>query len=384
MTEFLPQPGLMFSLAAFILMIGVLVVVHEGGHFLAGRMFGTKIDAFAFGFGREIIGWTDRRGVRFRLNWLPLGGYVRFTGDMNEASRTNPAVMALPASERAGLFAFKPLWQRAIIVAAGPAINFAFAMLILAGFYVALGHPITPPLAAQVMPQSAAEAAGIRPGDRIVEIDGSKINRFEDILNAVAVSSGAPMALKIERAGEALLQLQVSPRMTMVTDRFGNKTAIPRIGIARGRQIIEEVGPLEALGFGASDTYAMAALIGQTLRQIVVGERSLDDVGGPIRTGQIAGQQAALGVSAFIAFMAFFSVNLGLINLLPIPTLDGGHLLLYAVEAVRRQPLGERVQQWAFVSGFAALMSLMVVLTFKDLGSVGVWDQLSLWLDRTG
>lgn len=380
MTELLPQPGLLFSLAAFILMIGVLVVVHEGGHFLAGRLFNTKVDAFAFGFGRELFGWTDGKGVRWRVNALPFGGYVRFTGDMNEASQTDPEVMKLPASERANLFAFKPLWQRAVIVAAGPIVNFLFAILVLAGFYAMLGHPTTPPVVAAVLPESAAARAGLQVGDRILEIDGTRIERFEDIVNIVIGGTGQPLTMRIARDAGPPLSLTLTPNMVETTDRFGNITRHPRLGIARGPQVVEEVGPLRALALGITNTGEIIGTIGRTLRQVVMGDRSIDDLGGPIRTGQVAGQQASLGLASFVAFMAFFSINLGFINLIPIPMLDGGHLLLYAVEALRRKPLGEKTQQWAFMSGFAALVSLMVVLTWNDLTSVGVWKQLALWL----
>ncbi|WP_439532732.1 RIP metalloprotease RseP [Polymorphobacter sp.] len=375
----LPQPGLVFSLAAFIAMIAVLVVVHEGGHFLAGRLFDTKVDAFAFGFGRELFGWTDRKGVRWKINAVPLGGYVRFTGDMNEASQTDPEILKLPPAERGQLFAFKPLWQRAIIVAAGPLINFVFAILILAGFYVTLGHPTTPPLVSAVMPGSAAAAAGLQPGDRITEIDGARIERFEDVINIVISGTGDPVTMIVERDG-ATRSLTMVPKMVETQDRFGNVMRHPRLGIARGAQVVEPVGPLAALAYGVTDTGDIIVTIGRTMRQVVMGERSLDDLGGPIRTGQVTGQQAALGFSSFVAFMAFFSINLGFINLIPIPMLDGGHLLLYAVEALRRRPLGEKTQQWAFMSGFAAIMSLMVVLTWNDLSSVGVWTQLAGWL----
>ncbi|WP_371870733.1 RIP metalloprotease RseP [Sandarakinorhabdus glacialis] len=375
----LPQPGLGFTLLTYILMVAVLVVVHEGGHYLAGRMFGIKIDAFAVGFGRELFGWNDKRGTRWKVNLVPLGGYVKFTGDMNEASQPSPEVLALPAAERADLFVSKPLWQRAIVVAAGPAINFAFAILILAGFYMALGHPLTPPVVSMVQPGSAAAKAGIVAGDRIVSIDGEAIGRFEDIVNTVMISTGEPMRVVIARGGSDKI-LTIVPAMVKSNDGFGNISRHGQLGIARGDKVIERVNPFEAVGYGISDTISITGSIASTLKQVVTGQRSLDELGGPLKTGQVTGQQASLGVLAFIAFMAFFSINLGFINLLPIPMLDGGHLVLYAVEAIRRQPIGARVQELAFMSGFAALMTLMAVLTWNDLGSVGVWDRLSGWL----
>lgn len=379
MTEMLPQPSLLFTLATYVLMVAILVVVHEGGHYLAGRYFGCKIDSFAFGFGRELFGVNDRRGTRWKINLVPLGGYVKFTGDMNEASQPSPEVLALPPEERADLFVFKPLWQKAIIVAAGPLINFLFAILILAGFYLALGHPYTPPVVAEVVKGSPAAAAGIMPGDRVVSIDGSGVERFEDIISTVLGSTGAPMNVVIARDG-AEKALVITPKMMETTDRFGNVIRHGRLGIGRGPQVVQDVGPVTALVYGVKDTGSIIASIASTMRQVVMGERSLSDFGGPVKAGQVTGQQASLGVLSFIAFMAFFSINLGFINLLPIPVLDGGHLLLYAVEAVRRRPIGAKIQEWAFMSGFAALMSLMVVLTWNDLGSVGVWKRLSGWL----
>ena len=380
MNDLLPQPGIIFTLGTYILMVAILVVVHEGGHYLAGRWFGVKVDAFAFGFGRELFGWNDKRGTRWRVNAVPLGGYVKFTGDMNAASQPDPDVAALPAAERAGLFLFKPLWQRAIIVAAGPLINFAFAIIILAGVYMALGHPSTPAVVSAVMADGPAAKAGILPGDRITAIDGSSITRFEDIASSAMISTGAPMTVAFERGG-AIGTVTLTPKIVETVDRFGGVARHGRLGIARsGAQVVESVGPIEALGYVVADTWGITVSIARTLRQIVMGERSLDELGGPIKTGQVTGQQASLGVLSFIVFMAFFSINLGFINLIPIPMLDGGHLLLYAVEAVRRQPIGAKVQEWAFMSGFAAIMTLMVVLTWNDLSSVGVWARMSAWL----
>ena len=380
MTDLLPQPGILFTLATYILMVAILVVVHEGGHYLAGRFFGVKIDAFAFGFGRELFGFNDRRGTRWRFNLVPLGGYVKFTGDMNAASQPDPAISALPTAEREALFLFKPLWQRAIIVAAGPLINFAFAILILAGVYLALGHPSTPPVVSAVLPGGPAATAGIAPGDRIIAVDGSSVARFEDIASAAMISSGSPMQVEFARDG-VVRSVVITPRIVESVDRFGGVVRHGRLGIARsGEQVVDRVGPFAALRYGAVDTWGITVSIARTLRQIVMGERSLDELGGPIKTGQVTGQQASLGVLSFIVFMAFFSINLGFINLVPIPMLDGGHLLLYAVEAVRRQPIGAKVQEWAFMSGFAAIMTLMVVLTWNDLSSVGVWARMSAWL----
>ena len=373
---FLPQPGLIFTLASFIAMIAVLVVVHEGGHYLAGRLFGAKIEAFGVGFGRELLGWTDRRGVRWKINAIPLGGYVKFVGDMNEASQVDPAILSLPEKERRGLFAFLPLWQRAIIVAAGPAINFLFAILILAGFNLALGHQASPPVVERVMPGSAAERAGVAVGDRILSVDGKAVERFEDITAEIVTGTGNRVELLVQR-GTAQRRIVVTPMMVETKDRFGNVSRYPRLGILRPAEVVQQVGVPDALRQAVIDTWSITQTIGRTLRQVVVGERAITEMGGPVKTAQIAGQQASLGLLSAVAFMAFFSINLGFINLLPIPMLDGGHLLLYGIEAVRRQPMAEKVQQWAFMSGFAALMSLMAVLTWHDMISVGLLNRLA-------
>jgi regulator of sigma E protease len=379
MTDLLPQPSLIFTLATYAIMIAVLVVVHEGGHYLAGRWFGCRIDSFAVGFGRELFGWNDSRGTRWKLNALPLGGYVKFTGDMNEASQPDPEMLALPPERRAQLFVFKPLWQRAIIVAAGPVINFLFAIIILSGFYMTLGVPVTPPVATQVMPNSVAAAAGIVAGDRITAVDGQPTARFEDIFNRVMINAGEPMRLTVLHQG-ASRTVTVTPRIVSEKDRFGNVARHGRLGIlATGREIVS-IGPVAAVGKGIGDTFEITGSIATTIGQVFRGNRSLDEMGGPIKMAAVTGQQASLGLLAFIGLMAFVSINLGFINLLPIPMLDGGHLLLYAIEAVRRQPIGAKVQEWAFMSGFAALMSLMAVLTWHDLGGVGVWDRLTRWV----
>lgn len=375
----LQQPGLLFTIASFIAMIAVLVVVHEGGHFLAGRLFDARIEAFAVGFGRELLGWTDRRGVRWRINAIPLGGYVKFAGDMNEASASDPALLALPEADRQGLFAFLPLWQRSIIVVAGPAINFVFAIAILTGFNLAFGHLSSPAVVAQVQAGSAAARAGIQPGDRVTAVDGTSIDRFEDMVNLVVTGVGKPVVLDITR-GSDQRQIIVVPDMVKSTDRFGNINRHPRLGVSRPSEQLEQVGLLSAVRWATIDTWTIIKTIGRTLRQIVVGERAISEMGGPVKTAQIAGQQASLGLISAAAFMAFFSINLGFINLLPIPTLDGGHLVLYGLEALRRKPMAAIVQQWAFMSGFAALMSLMAVLTWHDMISVGVWNRIASWI----
>lgn len=375
MDAFLPQPGLLFTVAMFVLVIGVLITIHEFGHYLAGRYFGVKAEAFSMGFGRELVGFTDRRGTRWKLSALPFGGYVKFAGDMNAAGQ--PADLEqYPKAERDGLFQSKPLWQRAIIVAAGPATNFAFAILVFFAFFLTVGRAYTPPVIAEVAPQSAAAVAGMQPGDRIVRLGSAEISRFEDIERAMALSTGEPLAAIVERDGRSVA-LTVVPRMVERRDEYGQPYRIAQLGVVRGGREFARLGPVAAAGAAVHETWTITKLIPKVIGQIVTGERSARELGGPLKIGQMSGQRAAMGLPELVAFMALVSINLGFMNLLPIPVLDGGHLALYAVEAVRRRPLGARAQELAFVSGFAALVSFMLFVTWNDLASFGVWERLT-------
>jgi regulator of sigma E protease len=374
--ETLASPGLLFTLAIFALVIGILVFVHEFGHYYVARLFNIKVEAFAVGFGREIIGWTDRNGTRWKLGWIPMGGYAKFAGDANAASQPDYAQDAtLPPEERQNLFHNRPLWQKSLVVIAGPAINFLFAILIFAVFFMTYGHQITPPVVGQVIPGAPAAMAGLQPGDRVLRIDGKSVQRFEDVSRFVAINPGTPMVLDLERDGKPV-ELVVTPRVIHEQDRFGNKYTRGQIGFVSGELIVVRHGPVQALRWAVIETWGVVQMMWDTLAQIITGRRAIADLGGPIKIAQFSGQSASLGLPALISFIALISINLGFINLLPIPMLDGGHLFLYALEGVRRRPLNPKVQEWAFMSGFALLMSLMLVLTWHDLQSVGIWDRL--------
>lgn len=375
--ETLAAPGFLYTVAVFLLVIGVLVFVHEFGHYGMARLFGIKVDTFSVGFGREIFGWTDRRGTRWKLGWLPLGGYAKFAGDMNAASQPDPSLSALPAAEKAQLFQFRPLWQRALVVAAGPLINFAFAILIFAGFFLLFGQQVTAPVVGAVSPDSPAADAGLQPGDRVLRIDGRPIERFEQIARRIIINTGEPVRIDLLRDGVAT-QVTATPVLLREVDRFGNEYRRGALGIRSGVEI-EAVrhGPFSALWAGTVETWATTRMMVDTLVQIVTGRRSVDELGGPVKMAQFTGQSAVMGTAALISFMALISINLGFINLLPIPMLDGGHLFLYAVEAVRRRPLPPKMQEWAFMSGFALIMTLMLFLTWNDIASLGVWNRLS-------
>ncbi|WP_176595141.1 MULTISPECIES: RIP metalloprotease RseP [Sphingobium] len=370
------NPGFLLTVIAFVAVIGPLVFVHELGHYLVGRWCGVKAEAFSIGFGPEIAAWTDRRGTRWRLGALPLGGYVRFKGDMNAASQTDPRWLEMPAAERAESFPAKPLWQRAAIVAAGPAINFLFAILILATFAFVHGESRTPAVAGQVQPGSAAAAAGIVAGDRIVSLNGREMATFDDIRLFAQIRPGEPVTIVIDRKGK-LFEKQGNVGAVQEDDGFGNKFRIGRLGLAPGEPVIEPVSLARAPVVAIERTGQIIRTMVETLGQIVGGGRSVKELGGPLKIAEVSGQAATLGVESFVFFMALISINLGFINLLPIPMLDGGHLLFYGVEAIQRRPVSPQVQEWAYRSGLAVLLAMMVLVTFNDLSSFGLWDRLS-------
>ena len=370
------SPGFAFTILAFLLVIGPLIFVHELGHYFVGRWFGVKAETFSIGFGREIFGWTDRRGTRWKVGWLPLGGYVRFKGDMNPASTPSDEWLSLPSAERAETFQAKPLWQRFLIVLAGPVTNFLFAILVFIALFASYGEPRTPPVVAALSPHSAAVEAGIQLGDRILSIDGNEIGRFEDIAGYVGLRPEQAMRIDVQR-GDQRLTLNARPKSDIRRDRFGNEARVGLLGVsAGGRPEIARLQPHQAVGAAFRHTGETVQMMVVTLGQVIRGERSLKEMGGPIKIAQFSGQQATLGWLDFIQFMSLISINLGFINLLPIPLLDGGHLLFYAIEGVRRKPLRAETQEWAFRTGLAVLLALMIFVTFNDLASFGLFTKL--------
>ena len=372
----LESPGFLFTVLVFLLVLGPLVFVHEYGHYIVGRWCGVKADAFSIGFGRKIVGWTDKRGTEWKIGWLPLGGYVQFAGDRDPVSRPDGEWQGLPDVQRAHTFPAQPVWKRAAIVAAGPFTNFLFAILILAGFAWISGVPTTPPVAGTVLEGSAAEAAGMRSGDRIVSIDGRKMDVFTDIMMAVAHRPGEAMQVRIERNG-AEHDVRLTPRLVKEKDRFGNDYERALIGIAPSELRFEKVSLAEAPVVAVRQTGQIIRQTFEVLGQLLTGNRSVKDLSGPLKIAKVSGEAATLGVASLIFLAALISINLGFINLLPLPMLDGGHLLFHAYEAIRRRPAPPRAQEWAFRFGFAAVVTLMLVVTFNDLASFGLWDRIA-------
>ncbi|MES2443821.1 MAG: RIP metalloprotease RseP [Pseudomonadota bacterium] len=370
------SPGLLLTVLAFALVLGPLVFLHELGHYLAGRWFGVKADEFSIGFGREIAGFTDKRGTRWKFGWLPLGGYVRFAGDMNPASVPDPEWMALPPEERARTFPAKPLWQRAIIVAAGPVANFVVAIVILAGFALMFGDNRTPSTVGSVLPGSAAATAGLQPGDRITALGGRQVETFGDMINFTVLRAGETIVVDFERAGQAMHADAVIGTLEQ-KDGFGNVSRRGQLGIGPSPQVFTPVGILEAPLVGIRKTGEIVAMTVDGLAQIIVGRVSVKELGGPLKIAQVSGQSLAMGPDAFVFLIALISINLGFINLLPLPILDGGHLLFYGIEAIRRRPVEPQVMEWAFRGGLMAILALMLLVTFNDLGAFGVWRNLA-------
>jgi regulator of sigma E protease len=370
------NPGILLTILAFALVIGPLVFLHEMGHYLAGRWFGVKADEFAIGFGREVAGFTDKRGTRWKFGWLPLGGYVRFAGDMNPASQPSPEWLSLPAHERARTFQSKPLWQRAIIVAAGPIANFVVAILILAAFAFAYGDNRTPSTVGMVVPGSPAASAGLQEGDRILSLGGRSVETYRDMVKYTQLRPDEAVRIEFERGG-ARLEADAVIGVRTEKDRFGNTFRIGQLGIGPADPVLSPVGILEAPLIGLRATGDIVQMTIDGLGQIITGRRSISELGGPLKIAQVSGERLAMGPAEFVFLIALISINLGFINLLPVPVLDGGHLLFYAVEAVRRKPAEPQVMEWAFRGGLIALLALMVFVTLNDLGAFGVWKNLA-------
>ncbi|MEO9635011.1 MAG: RIP metalloprotease RseP [Parasphingorhabdus sp.] len=370
------NPGILLTLLAFLIVIGVLVFVHEMGHYLVGRWCGVKAETFSIGFGKEIAGWTDKRGTRWKVCLLPLGGYVQFAGDMDPAGMKSKEWLDLPAAERNQTFQSKSLWKRAAIVFAGPAINFIFAILIIMGFVITYGTSATLPVANAISENSTAAAIGMKPGDRVVSIDGDEIDLFLDLQQKIVMIPNQNVEIVFERDGQRIVK-QGTIGVNILKDRFGNEYELGLLGMSSSQVEWREVSPLEAPAVAVEKTIGIVDQITTTLGQVITGKRSIKELGGPLKIAQVSGEQFKLGLESFILFVALISINLGFINLLPIPMLDGGHLMFYAIEAVRRKPASPKIQEWAFRSGFALVMVFMLVVTFNDLSSFGLFRAIS-------
>ncbi len=459
---------LLIYLLPFLVLLTVLVFVHEMGHYLVARWNGVRVEVFSIGFGPEIFGWTDKKQTRWKVAWVPLGGYVKFLGDMNATSAPDhEALGKLPPDQSADAFHNKNVWQRAAIVFAGPAANFIYAILVLTIVYVSFGLRLTPPEIGRVLPDSVAAQAGLQPGDVIRSVNGRGVLRFEDAMEEAVMHPNIPMTLTVERDGQTR-ELSVTPALRTITDRdenihkFGDlgiypfspaivgrvfpdsaaedagfiagdhivgidgrpvdnfeqlqdavssslgktmRFAVERDGqrlelAAAARRQVQELGdggtrevwlvgiqraplplvklsPLDAFGEAIRTCRLMLVRTFDFLGQMIGGRRGTEDLGGPIRIAQVSGQAAKGGIESFIMLSVLLSLNLGFINLLPIPVLDGGHLLFYVFEAIRGRPLTERMQEYALRFGFLMVLSLMVFVTWNDLANLRVFEYIA-------
>lgn len=366
------SPPFWMYLIGFLLLLGPLVTVHELGHYLVGRWFGVKAEAFSIGFGSEIAGWTDKQGTRWKLSWLPLGGYVQFKGDMNPASIPDPSV---PVNRNAndGSFQNASLWKRTLIVAAGPVTNLIVAVAIFAAFFAVYGNPTIVGVedsrtVGEFGEQSVAREAGIQIGDTITEIDGEVMADFEAIRTEVLLHPDRAMVITVIRGGNEL-DIPLTTARVEQSDTFGNVSAIGQLGVrpAGGRYEFEEVGVLASVPLALERCWDITDMMITGISQIVTGERSIKELGGPVKIAKYSGEQMSLGFLAFVNFAALISLNLAFINFLPIPALDGGHLAFYAAEAVRRKPVGPQATEWAYRAGIAVVLVFMVVVTVNDV-----------------
>jgi len=361
---------LLSYLVPFLAVLTVIVFVHEMGHYLVARWNGVAIQTFSVGFGRELIGWNDRHGTRWRISAIPLGGYVRFVGDMNPASVPDPEAAANVAPELAPrLFVNKTVWQRIAIVLAGPVANILLTFLILYALLLGYGRYTLAPVVDTVIAGSVAEAAGLEAGDVIVSVDGYAVHGFEDFQRLVATAPARPVSIDLDRNG-VRKSLTLTPEAVETTDRFGNVQRIGRIGVSRN---VEEAdvtlyrpGPVEAVGMTLEEIRFIIQRTAAFLGDFFVGRGDVEQIGGPVKVAKVSGQVATLGIVALINLTALLSLNIGIFNLLPVPMLDGGHLLYYLVEAVRGRPLNMRVQEIGFRFGFALVVALMVFTLFND------------------
>ncbi len=354
------------AIVAFVVVLGVIVFVHEMGHYLVARFNGVRVDVFSIGFGREIFGWYDASGTRWKVSLLPLGGYVKMFGDADAASTPSGEAREMTPEERRVSFHHKRLGQRTAIVLAGPLANFLLAVVILAGLFATVGQQVTPPELGRVLPGSAAEAAGMRAGDRVLEIEGRGIERFDSLQQLVSESAGVPLRLVVLRDG-AEVELVVTPRLVETTDIFGKMHRLGRIGVTRTSDRFVRHDPVAAVWAATEETVWITAETLRRVGQMIIGTRAANELSGPIFIAQVAGKVAETSMVMVIWFMAVLSINLGLINLFPIPLLDGGHLLFYVAEAVRGRPLGERAHRYGFRFGLATVLILMVFVTWNDV-----------------
>ncbi len=368
-------------LPAFVFVITVLVFIHEYGHYKVARLCGVKVDVFSIGFGKELFGWYDKNGCRWRISAIPFGGYVKFFGDAGVASNAQEedALNSMSEEDKSVSFHHKKLWQRAAVVFAGPAANYIFAIVALAILYMTLGQAHTPAVANQVVAESAAAEAGIEPGDRILSVNGDKISSFEELRQKVVVGLDEPLLLDIDRGGLPV-ELTIVPKIVEYKDDSGNVQKIGQLGIRSTEREFKDHSILSATASAVDQTMFVTTATLKGAWQMITGARDSTELSGPLGIIKMSGDAAKRGedftgsLLSLFNFMIFVSISLGLINLFPIPMLDGGHLLFYTAEAIRGKPLGEKTMEYGFRIGLTLVLMLMVFATWNDLNKPWIKD----------
>jgi len=363
----------------FIVLILVVVFIHEYGHYYFAKKYGVGVTDFSIGFGKEIIGWNDKSGTRWKICWIPLGGYVKFFGDRNVFSQADQEKILKKYSEadQKKLFVLKPLYQRVLIVFGGPFANFLLALVIFFSIYTFIGKDFTPAVINEVQKDSPAMIGGLKQNDIILEIDGNKVKSIMDVSKYITMSTADIIDFKVKRSYDELL-LKIKPNFVLSEDNLGNKINKRMVGIKLGAYNNEinhvKLGPAQAIFHAAHEVYYVSISSLKYLGGMIVGKADSSQLGGPIRIAKISGQVAEFGVLAFISMMAYISISLGLVNLFPIPMLDGGHLMFYAFEKVLGRPLSQKTQEGFFRIGMFLLLSLMFFTTFNDLKDLGLFN----------
>ena len=360
----------------FLVVLSIVVFVHEFGHFWVARRCGVKVETFSIGFGRQLFGWTDKHGTQWRVALLPFGGYVKMFGDADPSSfGPSEEAQTLSAEEKKIAFYSQPVAKRFAIVAAGPASNYLFAMIVLAMLFMVNGQPYTSTKVASVLEGSAAAQGGLREGDKILSIDGKTMGSFEEIKREISFNAGTPAIIKFEREG-APSEVTVTPEVVRTTDRLGGEHSQGRLGISSSESAYRDLNPVEAVRESVLETWNITSTTLKGVGQMILGVRGTDELGGPLRIAEMSGKVAKDGAFALFWFIVVISINLGLINLFPIPLLDGGHLLFYILEGLRGRPLSERIQEYGARVGAAFVLSLMLFATWNDLVHLRVFSYI--------
>jgi len=364
-------------LIPFLILIMIVVFIHEYGHYYFAKKYGVGVTDFSIGFGKEIFGWNDKSGTRWKLCWIPLGGYVKFFGDRNVFSQADQEelIKQYNDQDRKKLFVLKPLYQRVLIVFGGPLANFILALVIFFSIYTFIGKDFTPAVINEVQKDSPAMIGGLKQDDIILEIDGNEVQSIMDVSKYITMSSADIIDFKVKRFSDEII-LKVKPNTVLGEDNLGNKIQKRMVGIKLGAYNNEinhvKLGPVKALYHAANEVFYVSTASLKYIGSMIIGKADTSQLGGPIRIAKISGQVAEFGVLAFISMMAYISISLGLVNLFPIPMLDGGHLMFYTFEKILGRPLSQKTQEGFFRIGVFLLLTLMFFTTFNDLKDLGV------------